>query len=814
MADDQLKNLVIDRALNDESLSEEAQLVVLAAMESEADLESALSPDATPSEVRQRISTPVAPPAEATGTFLRSITVQGFRGIGNKVRIDLPTKPGLVVIAGRNGSGKSSLAEALEIALTGVNSRWEGMTEAERKLWAGKWRNLHAGVQPEVRIGVTEEGQGITTLGTDWPTDTDAPVGAGKRWAQRHGAKQEPIDALGWERALELYRPLLSYDELGSILEGSPKDFYDQLFRLLGLEQLTEGINRLDAAVRRLKEPASSLATLKKAAKAALEAVGEPDALALAKEVNRHQPPIELVRPYVVGGVSQSIPQAWSRAAEPVVPDEADVAAAAHELRAAAADASHQSDAEQVLAADRLTLLEQALAFHDEHGEGTCPVCGTGSVDAAWASEASTRVAASRAASSALSNARSRLQTARSRVKALIVAVPSVPDDDQLDSAAATSARAGLEDVPPDGDLSLADHLERAMAAVRTAFHDLAVHAQELIASHQNAWEPAIAVLAQWLAVADLFVTTEAPRKIATDAQKWLADNADQLRNERLAPMADQSAQIWSVLRQESNVGLGAIRLTGKGNHRKVELMAAVDGTAAEAFSVMSQGELHALALAVFLPRAAARASPFRFVVLDDPIQAMDPSKIDGFLEVMNQIGQTHQVIVLTHDDRLPAAIRRRNVDARMFEVTRGAQSAVMVTESMRPALRCLEEGWAVVKDQQVPVEIKNRTIPTLCREAFEDTVWEVFAGRALSAGWTLSAVEAAWEDAQTAKKRLALALHLDVAAELKPWLHGHRAQTMHVINSGLHDGVGPGAAENALESTKKTLADLRSVLG
>lgn len=38
MADDQLKNLVLQRADDDESLSEDARLVVLAALDSDADL--------------------------------------------------------------------------------------------------------------------------------------------------------------------------------------------------------------------------------------------------------------------------------------------------------------------------------------------------------------------------------------------------------------------------------------------------------------------------------------------------------------------------------------------------------------------------------------------------------------------------------------------------------------------------------------------------------------------------------------------------------------------------------------------------------
>ena len=101
-----------------------------------------------------------------------------------------------------------------------------------------------------------------------------------------------------------------------------------------------------------------------------------------------------------------------------------------------------------------------------------------------------------------------------------------------------------------------------------------------------------------------------------------------------------------------------------------MRLTADVDGSDTEAFGVMSQGELQALALAIFIPRATSPASPFRFLVLDDPIQAMDPSKIDGFLEVLVRLAADRQVIVLTHDDRLPAAVRRSHAPARIVEVS------------------------------------------------------------------------------------------------------------------------------------------------
>lgn len=70
----------------------------------------------------------------------------------------------------------------------------------------------------------------------------------------------------------------------------------------------------------------------------------------------------------------------------------------------------------------------------------------------------------------------------------------------------------------------------------------------------------------------------------------WLKDATDDLRNARLAPLADQSRAIWSLLRQESNVDLGSIRLSGSGPRRQVDLDVTVDQVSGAALGVMSQG--------------------------------------------------------------------------------------------------------------------------------------------------------------------------------------------------------------------------------
>jgi hypothetical protein len=206
----------------------------------------------------------------------------------------------------------------------------------------------------------------------------------------------------------------------------------------------------------------------------------------------------------------------------------------------------------------------------------------------------------------------------------------------------------------------------------------------------------------------------------------------------------------------------------------------------------MSQGELQALALAIFIPRATSPESPFRFLVLDDPIQVMDPSKIDGFLRVLIVLAESRQVIVFTHDDRLPSAIRRSRAPARIIEVTRGANSVVTVTESSPPATRLLDEAYAIAVDEAVPDGIKKVAVPALCREALEATACDVFSARQLAKGQPRADVETTWEKATSTKKRVTLAVNPEDNSALEKWQAGGSARraTMVVATKGVHSGI------------------------
>ena len=813
MADDRLKNHVLRRADEDTTLSEQARLVVLAALGDDDDLAEVLGDDATSPELVESLTTADDSTSAPVGAYLRSITVQGFRGIGPKVTVPLPPGPGLIVIAGRNGSGKSTLAEALELALTGTNSRWKD----KGPVWSQNWRNLHAGEPAQIRIGIAEEGSGTTTIGVDWPTGADVGVNQCTAWVQRDGQKREDTGVLGWNAALEMYRPLLSYDELGRILEGRPSDFYDQLYKLLGLEQLTDAVARLDEEVKRLKQPATEHKKARDALRPTLENHDDPRAATALVQIKKTKPDLDAVRPLITQAAASTVPSAWQQAARLTTPTTVEIEDKCTALRQAAQSEHQETQRSDALAADRAKLLEHGLSFHEQHGTQPCPVCGEGTLDDNWAVAARAALEQEQTAAQALTAARAATQQARSALVAVVraVAPPPLADAGLTTVPAAREAYDKFSALPAAGDRAMADHVTEALAPLRTAYEALRQEAADLITAREDAWSPVAVRLADLVHKAEVAAEADPKLQVATEAQKWLQANAGELRNQRIAPLAQKAKDIWAALRQESNVDLGSIRLQGQKTSRRVVLEAAVDGSDTEAFGVMSQGELQALALAIFIPRATSEQSPFRFLVLDDPIQAMDPSKIDGFLQVLTSLAQDRQVIVFTHDDRLPAAIRRSRAPAGIIEVTRGINSAVTVTESSRPATRLLDDAFAIATDDAVPDDIKRAAIPVLCREAFEATAWEVFSSKTLAKGQARTVVEDAWEKAATIKKRLVLAVALDPDddAAFDKWKSGGRARkdTMTVVNKGIHKGVAD--FEGAVNDARLAVSDLSRLM-
>jgi hypothetical protein len=212
-------------------------------------------------------------------------------------------------------------------------------------------------------------------------------------------------------------------------------------------------------------------------------------------------------------------------------------------------------------------------------------------------------------------------------------------------------------------------------------------------------------------------------------------------------------------LRQQSNVELGGVHLQGVATRRSVSLEVTVDGVPGAALGVMSQGELNALALSLFMPRASLPESPFRFMVIDDPVQSMDPSRVEGLAQALHEAPRTRQVVVFTHDDRLPEAVRHLLIPATMIEVTRRPSSVVETRRALSPVEGYVKDAHAIRKTTNLPDDVKRRVIPGFCRSAVEAACMDVVRRRRLKRGDTHQALEDLLADHKTLNNLMALTL-------------------------------------------------------
>lgn len=790
----------------DAKLSDDAKLLILAALEGKTALAdmAGYAPPAPTAEVSEE--------AEPVGAFLKQIKVRGFRGIGPESQLDLDPFPSLTVVSGRNGSGKSSFAEALEVALTGTTYRWH----ARASQWKERWRNIHDGDPTRIDVTLAEEGVGPTRLSIEWPSaaDLDGMVTS----LQRHGEKKQAgVASLGWAGPLATFRPMLTYEELGALLSAEPKVLYDAISTVLGLEQLTAAVKALDEHRKASVAPEAALRSDRKTVLQSLDALEDERATQAAALLGAKALDTDELRRLATGTTPDTGVGTRLRALLPLgLPSEEACRSTAEELRAAVGHLADVGDRVGEALQRRSQLISAAIGVHDHEGDQACPVCAAGLLDAARVASLRAELERDNEQLSELQAARVRHSAALSSARSLISPVPGALKADlpvQITGLAETVTAAWqVWAAAPSDPLALTEHLTTKVEPARAALAALQTSAEELVGNLDETWSKVAARLAAFADAAEAWESAKPAATTATLAHKWLKDNEIVLKNERVKPIADEAKKIWAGLRQESNVEIAGLTLESSNTRRHVVIAAQVDGEDAGALAVMSQGELHSLALALFLPRATMPESPFRFVVLDDPVQAMDPAKVDGLVKVLLEIAKTRQVIVFSHDDRFASAVRRapKDVPIKVLEVVREANSKVTPVVTFSPAERYLRDAFGLVKDGDLPDETRRRVLPGLLRMALEAQARETFFARELSNGATHELVEKAWEDAPKTRDRLALAI--DDPSKIDTWLDkaSYRKWALRKANS-IHFKLEHGDPIDACRDVEKTLADIKN---
>ena len=697
---------------------------------------------------------------------MASLAVEGFRGIGRRAELELEPGPGLTLITGPNGCGKSSFAEGLEILLTGVIKRWEGRSA----VWREGWRNVHHEGPVRVEAVLAVEGAGETVAARHWSGDS---LDDSALTFLISGSPADP----GWDDALQQFRPFLPYGELGATLEGRPSDVYDYMSRAISLGALVDARGWLGSARQDRERGLKAAREGRDGLLPDLHALADERALRCREALAGPEWGLDAIGRVIGEPAGSDAPGTLGmlhRIAAIEPPDEAAARDACDALRRAqgASDAAVHSDSARALA--MADLLAAALRFHDRHGDQPCPVCGDGALNASWREEARREEDELRREAKEAQEAREGLAAAIRSAQELVRPLPDVADAGLLIGVEDATARAAWDAWrawPDDGrGDSFAGHVEDTLPPLREAAEDLRSQAKAELERRADAWRPLAEQLATWLPKARAALRGQEQSADLRKAESWLQKAEDGIRGERFRRIAEQAKRNWECLRKGSTVDVDDFVLAGRDNQRRLIVDGTVDGTGkvADARAVMSQGELHSLALSLFLPRATLDDSPFRFVAIDDPVQAMDPAKVDGLARVLGNAAAARQVIVFTHDDRLPEAVRRLEIPARQLRIARSPGSAVDVRPIADPICVHLERARKVASAPDLPPEIARRVIPGFCRLALEAACTESVRRRRIGRGDPHAEVERTLAEAHSLKKMAALALFDDPGRERK----------------------------------------------
>ncbi len=689
-----------------------------------------------------------------TSVYLQDVTVSGFRGIGPEVTLDIRPGPGLTVVVGRNGSGKSSLAEALEVLLTGSALRWEDRSGP----WKEGWKNLHVGEPPKISARFRVEGKpGPTTVSRSW--SAAASLEDFPSTAQHHGEKRTDLAGIGWDGPLDLFRPLLSYNELGMI-GARPSALFDTLTAVLGMEPLDTALKTLASArLERERVDKQVKKELKQRILPSLAAIGGERAARarslLGKRVWDLDALVKLGTARVPGR------EALSELASIRAPDEERVLEAVEGLQDACSEFSELEGTDIEEAQRLVEILAKALGHHQGHHGERCPVCGIGVLDAEWRVTAESQVKQLRDKASRFRQVKHRLERAVDAAQGLVVA-PLIPESTAVETASVRDLWKRWSELP-DHPSEMSDHLLGLYGDLSEEVTRVVALAKDTYSRQEEEWSSVLPIVMAWAERARSAVKSRGAVKQIRKAETALKSVAVSVRAARWEPIESQALQLWEQLRLQSNVELRSVQLAGTRTRRHVDLSVDVDGAEAQALAVASQGEISCLALSLFFPRATLPANPFRFLVIDDPVQSMDPARVDGLARVLGSIATDRQLIVFTHDDRLPESLRRLRIEHTCKQVTRRPGSIVEVREKRDPVIQYFLDARSVVLDSDLPEEVARRVIPGMCRDGLEAACVEAVRSRRLGKGESHGSVNELLGQARTLKQKASLALFDEV---------------------------------------------------
>jgi DNA repair exonuclease SbcCD ATPase subunit len=633
---------------------------------------------------------------------LISIELEAFRGFADAQRFDLDAS--VVLVRGDNGSGKTSLIEGLLWVLTGEIPR---LSERARGLRRGKDPivNIYAGAPARVRISlVGMDGRTLDFERCGTSTKHELSAWAGDQLLP--SASEQLAYAFGGSSFAALSEAvkrwgILQQHALSAALDGGAA-MHERLSATVGLERITRFAESaahtakdLGKECKRLQRVHADLAQRHQAAQASLaaarSALADPQRsraqLAAAVEEVRKTLPVGVVLQAAIvtpedlllleRSVSALLDLATSLAARQ-----------AQELAAKNAVGSTVAAAERNLAdlmrrsreaVQQAPLQVQLASAAVELLGDACPVCGQAIDEQHVRSALTELLRRSQQAVETAAATREAVQRAQARAQEALAAERRCSEATTAREQAVERLRKARSDtaaVRIQDDWALpenASELAEALDSLRQRIRDISAQTQrdqpgqiERLSAETNALLDEVARAQRDMQDA------EARCQRASALDKASKQAAERIVRRAIAKLEPSFAEVFDRMAPHS--AFTELRATHDIYFSKNQIVPEVADPdrrlTANPALLFSEGQLNVVALSYFLGLALnAREGALPFLVLDDPLQAMDALAVWDFAEVCARVREHRQLILSTHDDRFASLLRRklapREADAR-----------------------------------------------------------------------------------------------------------------------------------------------------